>query len=293
MGLLSMVAARLIGGGAAAATATGAPTGQIVAVDTSAIVTHAAEVAKVNKLSNLRFIRGSFVKKEVDLPDEFKATKFDVILCEWPSAFVTNDTALLKELLYCREHLLKPDGVICPNQASLHVGGVSDYAYRHDTMAYWDNVYGFKMSAMKELVAKEPTAGSLGPDLVATNTTVLKTVKIADVKSADDFTFEGDFTVTANAKATLHFLTFFVDATFLHPVEPGANFVLPFAPGASNPWTEVSAQLPEPLPLNIGDAVKGHVKVSPRGDVTDLTIDVEVKNALIEHKSRSQHHFQY
>ena len=281
MGLLSMLAARTIG------------TGSVVAVDTSAIVQHADIVAKANKLDNLQFFRGSFLKKEIELPAEVKEAKFDVILCEWPSSFVTNDTALLKELLWCRDNLLKADGVVCPNQASLHVAGVTDYQYRMDTLDYWDNVYGFKMSAMKDLVAREPTAASLGANQVVTDPTLIKTVKIADMKSDADFGYAGDFALAAKDKATVHYLTFYVDATFIHPSSPSGNFVLPFKLGASNPWTEVSAMLPEPLPVNVGDAVKGRVAVQPKGDNTELTIDVAFKNSIVEHASSSKHYFQY
>lgn len=301
MGLISMLAAR------------GAAPKLIVAVDNSSIVPHAEEVAKKNGLANIEFHRGSISSGTVKLD---KSMKFDMIVCEWMSSFVTNDTELLNELIYCRDNHLAEGGVVAPNEASLHVAGVTDYAYSMETMDYWSNVYGFKMSAMKELVAREPTSCSLPAHQVMTGMTLIKAVKISDLQapastssSAEDpdnaasekkkstlipeYSYSGPFTMTSRKASTLHYLTFYADATFIHPTTPSANFIIPFKPGASNPWTEVSAMLPEPLPLNIGDTVTGNVSVNPSKEHTEIVLEIKCKNDLIDHQSTSKHYFQY
>ena len=305
MGLITMLAAR------------GASPSLVVAVDTSSIVQDAEVVAKKNGFENVKFYRGSISKGTVKLD---KDMKFDVIVCEWMSSFVTNDTAMLNELIYCRDNHLAEGGVIAPNEASLHVAGVTDYAYTMETMDYWSNVYGFKMTAMKELVAREPTACSLPAHQLVTGTSAIRAIKINDLKATtetsttgpedpdsasasakDDqastavpkYSFDGPFILTAKKASTVHYLTFYTDATFLHPTMPSANFILPFKPGSSNPWTEVSAMLPEPLPLNLGDKITGHVKVNPSKQRTEIIIDIQCKNDLINHSSTSKHYFQY
>lgn len=115
MGLYAMLAARHLAS-------------HVVAVDSSAIVDAAAQVAKDNKLCNITFLHGRLREVLHLLPVQ----KFDVILCEWMGALLLNEP-LLADVLYARDHLLASRGQICPNKSSLHVAGVSDYGFRLDT----------------------------------------------------------------------------------------------------------------------------------------------------------------
>jgi protein arginine N-methyltransferase 1 len=290
MGLLSMLAAKA---GAAS----------VVAVDTSTIVQSAKVVAAQNELSNVTFLHGSLHEGTVQLPAEHK--EFDVILCEWMSSFVTNDSTTMRELLYCRDNFLVKGGIVCPNEASLSVVGITDYQYKCDTVDYWDNVYGFNMAPMKQLVMREPTGCSLPKHLVKTKMATVATIKAAEIQSPEggvdlkdksknaNLVFEGDFSLPVTAKTTLHFLTFYASAAHRDATTPAANFDLASTVGGHNPWTEVSAALPEALPVFPGDLVTGHVRIEPKGNDTEITLTVSCKNSLVDHNSTTVHHFQY
>ncbi|ORC93350.1 putative arginine N-methyltransferase [Trypanosoma theileri] len=277
MGLISMIAARSLAS-------------VVVAVDHSAIVDAAQVVAKQNGLQNISFFHGSLR----DVMPQFPLQKFDVILCEWMGAFLVNDS-LLDDALFARDNLLAEGGVMCPDGSSIHVVGVSDYAFHLDTVEYWSNVYGFKMEPMKALVRQEVETCSVPAANIATSTCLAHTVNIATLKKSIESDMNGtgsssnnnnnnnggevegetakkmsgqdlnDYTVPFSMRAsrdtTVNYLTFFVDATFTNPNDPGANFVLGIRPGGSNLWTETSVGLPEPLPLRAGETLSGELRV--------------------------------
>lgn len=259
VGILSMMAAR-------------AMASHVVAVDSSAIVDAVSVVAEQNKLTNITFLRGSL--KELKLPVE----KFDVVICEWMGSFLTNE-AILNDLVYCRDHLLAPGGLICPDRSSLHVAGISDYNYYFDSVEYWDNVYGFNMLPMKRLVREEASTCHIPKSCIATNSCLVHTVDVNKL-DLEKKNFSSTFTIQASRKTTIHFLTFFVDCTFTNPHNPGANFAIGFHLGRPNVWTEVSVMLEDNIPVNQGDIIKGTVTVTPGEKLTIVEVTASCDNTV-------------
>ncbi|KAG8342661.1 Ribosomal protein L11 methyltransferase (PrmA) Methyltransferase small domain [Trypanosoma vivax] len=258
MGLISMLAARSLAS-------------VVVAVDRSAIVEAAQVVAEKNDLRNINFFRGSLL----DTMNRFPVQKFDVIICEWMGTFLVNDP-LLPDAIYARDNLLAENGVMCPSSSSLHVVGVSDFPFHMDTVDYWSNVYGFSMEPMKGLVQSEVETCSIPAANIVTNTCLAHTVDIETLKTPDNGVGVNDFVVPFSVRAvrntTVNFLTFYVDARFSNPHQPGANFVLGIRPGGKNPWTEVSVALLEPLPLMSGETLGGEVRVQLQHSARGITV---------------------
>ncbi|CCW63989.1 unnamed protein product [Phytomonas sp. EM1] len=153
----------------------------VVAVDSSAVIDAARVVAAQNHLSNLTFLRGRLSEVLAKLP----FPKFDLILCEWVGAFLVNEPILM-DVLYAREHLLAPGGVICPNRSSLHVVGVSDYPFTLEVMDFWSNVYGFRMAPMRRLVEQEADVCRVPAANLATSVGLAHTVTIEELPSLTD-----------------------------------------------------------------------------------------------------------
>jgi protein arginine N-methyltransferase 1 len=265
MGLITMIAARSMAK-------------LVVGLDTSEIIKHSTKVAADNKLTNLTFLQGK--ASEVKFPVE----KFDVIICEWMGAFLTNDS-IIKELLYCKKHHLVEGGIVCPDSSSLHITGISDYQYHHDSTNYWDNVYGFSMQAMKPLVMKEASSCHIPKQCLAMNTCMVHSVDFNTIAKAYDaattdaerdaaLSYKAPFTIKANRKTTIHFLTFYMDCIFNNPVDPGANFAIGFTPGGRNTFLEVSVPLADFIPVNAGDKITGEIYVRPSTKPGTILIDV-------------------
>ncbi|CAD2222662.1 arginine N-methyltransferase [Angomonas deanei] len=273
MGLYSLLAAR-------------AGAKHVVAVDTSCILDATREVARENKIQNITFLRGHIREVLEELP--FK--KFDIILCEWMGAFLVNEP-VLSDVLFARDELLAEGGVLCPNKTSIHVVGVSDYYFRLDTEDYWSNVYGFQMSAMKELVRREVETCAIPSCNIVTNTCLAHTIQLEELEKitaeehkayeaaaatslaqrekqnpielsnipcgAAQKGVEAPFAIVATRDATVNYLTFYVDAIFTSPADVGANFMISVRPGGRNAWTEVSVGLQTPLPVKAGESIVG------------------------------------
>ncbi|CCW69732.1 unnamed protein product [Phytomonas sp. Hart1] len=254
----------------------------VVAVDTSAVVDAARVVAGQNHLPNLTFLRGRLGEIRADLP----FAQFDLILCEWVGALLVNE-AVLMDVLYARDHLLAPGGVICPNRSSLHVVGVSDYPFTLESNDFWENVYGFRMAPMRRLVEKEVEVCRVPAANLATSVALAHTITLEELPGLtpeERAAYEGappgeaqpgenpvvptwkpsqvmragfssEFQLRATGPGTLHYLTFYVDAVFTSPSDVGANFVIGIRPGGVNAWTEVSVFLKEALPVVAGETI--------------------------------------
>jgi type I protein arginine methyltransferase len=266
----------------------------VIGVDSSAIVDAARVVAEQNGLKNVQFFRGRLDEVLHQLP---AGMKFDYVMCEWMGPLLLNERGLT-DALYARDHLLAPDGALCPNRASLHVAAVSDYAFRLDTEDFWSNVYGFRMEPMKELVRQEvemctipganivsapclahtvhmDTLEGLTAEETAAYEAHAKEAEAAQRTGEDENPvervwvpagvaqkgYEASFALDITSNSTVHYLTFYLDAAFTSKTNPGANFVLAVRPGGENNWTEVSVGLREPLPVNTGEKITGTIRV--------------------------------
>ena len=276
MGLISMLVAR---GNAK----------QVVAVDSSAIVDCSNVVAQQNKLANIQFLRGK-IQEVIPVPSS-ESEKFDIVLCEWNGAFLTNDS-ILDDLLYCRDYLLAHGGLICPDRSSMHVVGISDFKYYDESVNFWDDVYGFQMRSMKKMVLQEASTCHIPSSCILTTAGLVHTVDIHTL-SADKKAFSSTFVIKVSKKGTVHYLTFFVDATFTNPQDTGANFALGFNPGGSSTWTEVSVPLSEAIPVNAMDVLQGTVKVSPRTRLTEIEVSVTCVNGIGSFNSSGKYVYLY
>lgn len=278
MGLISMLAARN-------------NAKHVVAIDTSEIVKPAAKVAEENKVNNITFLQTKLSEIAAEDKSKMPCEKFDVIMCEWMGSFLTNEP-MLKELIYASEHYLIEGGIVCPDQTSLHVVAITDYQYHHDSCNYWDNVYGFKMSAMKPLVMNEAGTCGIPKASIATNASCLTSLNFSNLAKAflaagtdkakqdEALSYSAPFSIKVTQRCTIHFLTFFMDCVFSNPA---GSFAMGVNPGSGNNLnTEVSVPLGEFLPVNIGDVITGTVSVrpSPKSGTTLIDVKCSMQNEM-------------
>ena len=57
---------------------------------------------------------------------------------------------MLDSVIDAREKYLVPGGRVLPNRCTIRLVGISDLERYANTVDYWKNVYGFKMSCMKK-----------------------------------------------------------------------------------------------------------------------------------------------
>lgn len=195
-GILSMFAARA---GAA----------RVIAVDNSDIIDKARANVLENKLDGvITLVRGKI--EELELPVD----KVDIIVSEWMGYFLLFE-AMLDSVLVARDKYLAPGGLLAPSASYIYLTAISDPEYIRDSqMNYWDDVYGFKMSAMK------PQGKMLeaGVDVVPSNTVMATRALVAEIDhgtvTAGALDFSNPFTIVATRDASVHALLGYFDVAF-------------------------------------------------------------------------------
>ncbi|CAO3572597.1 unnamed protein product [Mortierella alpina] len=174
-GILSMFAAKA---GAA----------RVLSVDNSDII----EKARKNIVENgfqdvITLYRGKI--EEIKLP-----CKVDIIISEWMGYFLLYE-AMLDSVLVARDRFLVPGGILAPSQTRILLTTTSDESFLEDSIHYWNDVYGFKMSTMKENVLREAVVDFVSPETIVTNTVTIKdlphqTITVAGLDFVSEFDLE-------------------------------------------------------------------------------------------------------
>lgn len=120
--------------------------------------------------------------EEVTLP----VKQVDIIVSEWMGYCLLYE-AMLDSVLYARDKYLAPDGlsmkpsvlpiirrpcllitfIVVPSECKILIAAVHDPDYMNDYVNYWDHVYGFKMSAMKDKIREDVIITHLPGDSLA------------------------------------------------------------------------------------------------------------------------------
>jgi protein arginine N-methyltransferase 1 len=182
---------------------------KVIGIDMSAIVERATDIVKENDLDDvITIIKGKV--EDVELPDGIE--KVDVIISEWMGYCLFYET-MLPTVIYARDRWLAEGGIIMPDAASLYVSALEDRKYKEQKVEFWDNVYGFDMSIMKEIVVKEPLIDSCNPNQLVCKRALVKTVDLYTVK-IEDLTFETEFSLKAMRNDYVHGLIAYFTVEF-------------------------------------------------------------------------------
>ena len=68
----------------------------------------------------------------------------------------------------CHGIVWSSSGLMFPDNASLHITAIEDLNYREMRIHYWDMVYGFNMSTLREKALSEPVVKTVRPPQVTT-----------------------------------------------------------------------------------------------------------------------------
>lgn len=255
-GVLSMFAAKA---GAA----------KVIGVECSSIVDYAKKIVKANKLDDVvTLIKGKV--EEITLPVE----KVDIILSEWMGYCLFYES-MLQTVLYARDKWLAPDGMIFPDQARLYVTAIEDRQYKDDKINWWDNVYGFDMSCIRDVAISEPLVDVVEPKQVVTNATVVKEIDLYTV-TEKDLTFSSMFNLEiARNDYVQALVTFFsVDFSKCHKR-------IGFSTGPESQythWKQTVFYLKDYITAKKGEMITGSFSMKPNNrNERDLDISIKVQ----------------
>jgi protein arginine N-methyltransferase 1 len=191
----------------------------VIGVDMSNIIDNAKQIVKDNHLDDkITLLKGKM--EEVVLPVE----KVDIIISEWMGYCLLYET-MLNTVLYARDRYLIPGGLIFPDKATMYMTAIEDGQYMEEKIGFWDNVYGFDMSHIKELAIREPLVDTVNANAMVTDSFAFKVIDLYTVQ-IPELTFEVPFQIKAIRDDYVHaFVCYFdIDFTACHkPVHFGSG----------------------------------------------------------------------
>lgn len=91
----------------------------------------------------------------------------------------------------------------------MHIAAIEDQEYKEEKINFWDDVYGFDYSCIKEIALREPLVDTVDLKSVVTEPCQIKYIDITTVKK-EDLTFKADFAIKATRNDYVHaFLAWF------------------------------------------------------------------------------------
>lgn len=257
----------------------------VIAIDCSSIVEAAKKIVDENKMSHKIVVVKSKIEELEKLPKGFK--EVDIIISEWMGYCLFYES-MLDSVIYARDKWLrKQDGLIFPDKAQLYLSAIEDRAYKDRKINFWDDVYGFKMSCIKELALSEPLVDTVDSKQIATGSCLIKEIDLHKVKK-EDLTFGVPFKLPVKRDEYIHaFITYFtVDFTACHtPVgfstSPEAN--------KYTHWKQTVFYFPDCIAVQRGEEIKGQFKMTPneknRRDL-DFELEIDFKGKISYMQSR-------
>uniref|UniRef100_A0A671LSL9 Protein arginine N-methyltransferase 3 n=1 Tax=Sinocyclocheilus anshuiensis TaxID=1608454 RepID=A0A671LSL9_9TELE len=242
---------------------------KVIAVDQSEIIYQAMDIVRSNKLEDtITLIKGRI--EEIDLPVE----KVDIIISEWMGYFLLFES-MLDSVLYARDRYLAEDGLVYPDRCSISLAAVGDTQKHSDRIAFWDDVYGFKMSCMKKAVIPEAVVEMLKPETVISEAAVVKTIDCGSVTVSElEFTVDFSLKITASTFCTaiVGYFDIFFDKSC------GNKVMFSTAPDCTKThWKQAVFLLESPIPVKTGEELPGQITVHKnRKDPRALLITLDI-----------------
>ncbi|XP_074595260.1 arginine methyltransferase 1 [Brevipalpus obovatus] len=256
-GILSMFAAK-------------AGASRVIGIECSGIVELAEKVIRDNNLDDrITIVRGKV--EEVELPHDLKGV--DIIISEWMGYCLFYES-MLDTVIYARDKWLKPGGLMFPDKANLYITAIEDRQYKEDKINWWDDVYGFNMSCIREVALKEPLVDVVDPKQVVTSYYLIKEVDLYTVKPGD-LTFTAEFNLNMRRDDYVQaFVTFFsIQFTKCHKHTGFSTS----PDSAYTHWKQTVFYIDQSLTCKKGEQINGRFSMRPnKNNKRDLDFEIMV-----------------
>ena len=154
----------------------------------------------------------------------------DIIISEWMGYCLFYES-MLDTVLYARDKVstihtfflssyprfqwLAPGGLMFPDKATLYICAIEDRQYKDDKINWWDDVYGFDMSAIRKVALTEPLVDVVDRNQVVTGNCLVKEIDIQTLKK-EEIPFEAPFHLQIRRNDYVQALVTFFNTEFTH-----------------------------------------------------------------------------
>lgn len=253
----------------------------VIGIDCSEILIQARQIVKDNHLDHVvTLIKGKV--EEVTLPVD----KVDIIISEWMGYFLLYES-MLDTVIFARDKWLAPGGLIFPDKATLYITAIEDTEYKEEKINFWDKVYGFDMSCIKEMALREPLVDTVDQKMVISNACQILKVDILTVKK-EELDFSSTFKLTAGRNDYVHAFVAYFDIEFSKCHKP-----IYFSTGPKaryTHWKQTVFYLNDVLSIRQGEVINGTVSCkrnakNPRD--LDILLDYDFKGGNMQSSAKS------
>ncbi|KAH3762669.1 protein arginine N-methyltransferase [Pelomyxa schiedti] len=237
---------------------------KVYAIDCAEIIEQAKIIVKANRFEDvIVLIKGKV--EDVELPE-----KCDVLISEWMGYFLMYES-MLDSVITARDKWLKPDGIVLPDKCSLHIAGIEDAEYRNTKIDWWNSVYGYNMSCIREIALSEPLVDVAEANMITTNELFMKEFNVM-AATHDDMKWESGFQLKALREEYCHALCVWFDVEF------SQSHVM-FSTGPRSKythWKQAVLYLREPVSMRRGETLSGNLVCTPnKKNPRDLDIQLK------------------
>ncbi|EHA53800.1 type I protein arginine N-methyltransferase Rmt1 [Pyricularia oryzae] len=242
----------------------------VIGVDMSTIIFKAREIVARNGMADkITLIQGKMEEIEMPFPH------VDIIISEWMGYFLLYES-MLDTVLYARDRYLVKDGLIFPDKAIIYAAGIEDGEYKDEKIGFWDNVYGFDYTPLKETALSEPLVDTVDIKAVVTDPAPVLTLDLYKCTTAD-LAFSIPFSLTARRDDFIHALVSWFDIEFAACHKP-----IRFSTGPHTKythWKQTVFYLNEVVTVHQGEEVKCNLQVKPN-DKNRRDLDIKLDYTL-------------
>jgi type I protein arginine methyltransferase len=241
----------------------------VYAVDCSSIIEQAQQIVEKNGLADqITLIKGKV--EEIDLPVQ----TVDIIVSEWMGYFLLYES-MLDTVLFARDKWLIPNGIIFPDKAVMFLTAIEDGNVRRDRFDYWDDVYGFDMTPIKEIALSEPVVDIVDGNALVTDAVSILQLDILTCKK-EDLDFSVPFTLQAQRNDYIHGLVAYFECAFTQIHKPIGFSTSPLA--RYTHWKQTILYLEDVITVCSGETLSGTLSCKPNlKNRRDLDIGLELR----------------
>lgn len=241
----------------------------VYAVDCSSIIDQAKMIIERNGFSDsITLIQGKV--EEITLPVE----TVDILVSEWMGYFLLYES-MLDTVLYARDKwLVKKDGIVFPDKATMYLTAIEDDRVKRDRIDFWNDVYGFDMTAIKEIALREPVVDVVDGKAVVTDSTPILELDILTC-SKEDATFASDFKLNVQRNDFVNGLCAYFECAFTQVHKP---IGFSTAPGAQyTHWKQTIFYLEDAIVVCERESISGRISCQPNHkNRRDLDISLKI-----------------
>ncbi|XP_062913627.1 protein arginine N-methyltransferase 1-like isoform X2 [Mobula hypostoma] len=241
---------------------------KVFGIECSSISDYSEKIIKANHLDNM---------EEVQLPVD----KVDIIISEWMGYSLFYES-MLNTVIFARDKWLKPGGLMFPDRATLYIVAIEDRQFKDFKIHWWEDVYGFDMTCIRNVAIKEPLVDIVDPKQVVTNACLIKEVDIYNVKT-EDLSFSSTFRLQVQRNEYVHALVTYFNIEFTKCHKKTGFSTAPDAPYTH--WKQTVFYLEDYLTVKLGEEICGTITMNPNAKNNrdlDFTLELDFRGQLCE-----------